>query len=59
VDWDAVRTVDVDSFDELLDAYYARRGWSHDGIPTGGTLAELDLLGAVDDETPVATRPAR
>ncbi|PSP85048.1 aldehyde ferredoxin oxidoreductase [Halobacteriales archaeon QS_1_68_17] len=46
--------VRVDSFAAMLDAYYDARGWSADGVPTRGTLDRLDLLEAVDDETPVA-----
>ena len=28
---------------KLLDAYYAFKGWNHEGVPTGKTLAELKL----------------
>jgi aldehyde:ferredoxin oxidoreductase len=30
-------------FEALLDAYYAARGWTDDGVPTAETLARLDL----------------
>ncbi|MFB6302823.1 MAG: aldehyde ferredoxin oxidoreductase family protein [Haloferacaceae archaeon] len=44
-------------FEAMLDAYYAMRGWSADGIPARGTLARLDLLATADDRTPVADAP--
>lgn len=40
-------------FDDLLDAYYRERGWDEQGIPTRATLERLDLLGTIDDDTPV------
>jgi aldehyde:ferredoxin oxidoreductase len=44
-------------FEATLDRYYAARGWSATGIPARATLERLDLLEAVDDETPVAPTP--
>jgi aldehyde:ferredoxin oxidoreductase len=46
-----------DRFERTLDAYYAARGWSADGIPTRSTLDRLDLLEAVDADTPMAEPP--
>ncbi|WP_458210018.1 aldehyde ferredoxin oxidoreductase family protein [Haladaptatus sp. NG-SE-30] len=51
-------TIDATSFDTLLQQYYARREWSRDGIPTQSLLERLDLRDIVDDETPLAERPA-
>jgi aldehyde:ferredoxin oxidoreductase len=48
------RTVDRSTFDTMLDAYYARRGWGTDGRPTRETLARLGLGAVRDAETPVA-----
>ncbi|MFB6183404.1 MAG: aldehyde ferredoxin oxidoreductase family protein [Haloarculaceae archaeon] len=42
------------AYERLLDAYYAVRGWSDDGVPTAVTLRRLDLLDEVDADTPVA-----
>jgi len=44
-------------FEATLDRYYAARGWSEAGIPAQETLDRLDLLEAVDEETPVASNP--
>ncbi|MFB6175809.1 MAG: aldehyde ferredoxin oxidoreductase C-terminal domain-containing protein, partial [Halobaculum sp.] len=46
--------VERDRFEQMLDDYYATRGWSADGIPTAQTVERLELSEAVDDETPVA-----
>ncbi|CQR52101.1 MULTISPECIES: aldehyde ferredoxin oxidoreductase family protein [Haloferax] len=35
--------VDRDDFDSMLDAYYSRRGWATDGVPTAQTIDRLDL----------------
>ena len=32
-----------DELEEMLDEYYAFRGWSEDGVPTDETLDRLDL----------------
>ncbi|UPV75385.1 aldehyde ferredoxin oxidoreductase [Halorussus limi] len=45
--------IDSVEFEALLSAYYDRRGWDERGRPTRGLLERLDLLDAVDDETPV------
>jgi aldehyde:ferredoxin oxidoreductase len=42
-----------EAFDALLDAYYAARGWTREGLPTEATLRRLDLDDVVDSETPV------
>jgi len=34
---------------KLLDAYYKFKGWDHQGIPTKGTLQELDLAYIAED----------
>ncbi|MFB6206778.1 MAG: aldehyde ferredoxin oxidoreductase C-terminal domain-containing protein, partial [Haloglomus sp.] len=44
-------------FERMLDAYYAARGWSADGIPARETLERLDLYATVDENTPVAETP--
>lgn len=46
-----------DRFEAMLDAYYAARGWSADGIPARETLERLDLQATADEHTPVATAP--
>jgi len=46
------RAIDPDGFETLLDAYYAARGWSPDGLPTPEALARLDLTETRDDATP-------
>jgi benzoyl-CoA reductase subunit BamB len=35
--------------EKLLDAYYKFKGWNNDGIPTQGTLRELDLGYVAED----------
>ena len=47
--------IDPDDFERMLDAYYDARGWDAAGLPTADTLARLDLLDVVDDETPIGT----
>ncbi|MFB6108518.1 MAG: aldehyde ferredoxin oxidoreductase family protein [Haloplanus sp.] len=49
----AGRTVDRESFERMLDAYYAARGWSANGLPTPEAVDRLGLRAAVDDETPL------
>jgi len=50
--------IDPAAFQRTLTAYYARRGWSDDGIPTRALLDRLSLGDVVDEETPVADDPA-
>jgi len=38
-----VMKLDHDKFDKQLDKYYEMRGWNSDGIPTKGSLDQLDL----------------
>jgi aldehyde:ferredoxin oxidoreductase len=45
--------VDRGTFDDMLDAYYAARGWSADGLPTAATVERLGLDDVVDDATPL------
>ncbi|MES3518402.1 MAG: aldehyde ferredoxin oxidoreductase C-terminal domain-containing protein [Natronomonas sp.] len=45
--------VDDATFETLLDAYYARRGWSDRGLPTRKTLSALGLDSVIDDDTPI------
>jgi len=54
----AGRTVDREAFETMLDAYYAARGWSADGLPTAATTDRLGLGSIVDDETPLGSAPA-
>ncbi|WP_435176798.1 aldehyde ferredoxin oxidoreductase family protein [Halorussus sp. AFM4] len=49
----AGEAIDPEAFDALLSTYYDRREWDVRGRPTRDLLARLDLLDAVDDETPV------
>ena len=42
----------------MLDAYYAARGWSVEGVPTAATAERLGLGPVVDDETPLGSVPA-
>ncbi|GAB6860408.1 aldehyde ferredoxin oxidoreductase family protein [Haloplanus litoreus] len=49
----AGRTVDREAFETMLDAYYAARGWSVDGVPTAETAGRLGLASVVDDGTPL------
>jgi aldehyde:ferredoxin oxidoreductase len=49
--------IDAEQFDALLDAYYAARGWNHEGLPTVATLERLDLADVVDGETPIGDPP--
>ena len=52
--------------ENLLDTYYAFKGWNREGIPTGASLRELDLDYVAEDfvrrgildENDVATAPA-
>lgn len=50
--------IDPATFDDLLDRYYAARGWSDEGVPTAACLDRLDLRRVVDDATPTAARAA-
>ena len=49
--------LDAGAFEEALERYYAARGWGADGRPSRARLAELGLLGTVDDDTPTAEEP--
>jgi aldehyde:ferredoxin oxidoreductase len=49
----AGRAVDREAFESMLDAYYAARGWSADGLPTPETVARRGLEGVVDAATPL------
>jgi aldehyde:ferredoxin oxidoreductase len=55
----AGRTVDREAFEAMLDAYYAARGWSTEGLPTAETVDRLGLGPVVDGETPLGSAPAR
>jgi len=48
--------IDPESFDRLLDRYYAARGWGPTGLPTAATVDRLGLAGVVDDATPLDDR---
>jgi aldehyde:ferredoxin oxidoreductase len=54
----AGRAVDREAFEAMLDAYYAARGWSAEGLPTAETVDRLGLGPVVDDETPLGSAPA-
>jgi aldehyde:ferredoxin oxidoreductase len=54
----AGRTIDLDRFETMLDAYYARRGWGPGGRPTRGLVERCGLDAAVDSATPLAGIPA-
>jgi aldehyde:ferredoxin oxidoreductase len=47
--------LDANLFEEMRGAYYATRDWNEWGYPTRETLDRLDLLGVVDEETPVGS----
>jgi aldehyde:ferredoxin oxidoreductase len=49
--------LDPVTFERTLECYYAARGWGTDGRPSRERLAALDLLGTVDEHTPVAEEP--
>jgi aldehyde:ferredoxin oxidoreductase len=51
----AGRRIDPDGFEQLLDAYYASRGWGSDGLPTTTTVSRLGLADVVDAETPLSS----
>ncbi|WP_251329265.1 aldehyde ferredoxin oxidoreductase family protein [Haloplanus pelagicus] len=53
----AGRTVDREAFETMLDAYYAARGWSADGVPTAETVERLGLGSVVDAGTPLGDAP--
>ncbi|WP_336001068.1 aldehyde ferredoxin oxidoreductase family protein [Halorientalis halophila] len=53
VDAATAQPVDPATFERMLDAYYEMRGWDTEGRPTVETLARLDLLDTVDEETPI------
>ncbi|RLM53849.1 aldehyde ferredoxin oxidoreductase [Halobellus sp. Atlit-31R] len=48
------RAIDSTWFERLRRRYYAARGWSAEGVPTGALLDRLDLRDVVDGDTPVA-----
>ena len=48
--------IDIETFDGLLDRYYAARGWGSNGLPTAATVERLGLTGVVDDATPLDDR---
>jgi len=50
-------TVDVATFEAMLEAYYRRRGWGANGRPTRETVDRLGLAEAVDADTPLAEAP--
>jgi len=54
----AGRTVDREAFETMLDAYYAARGWSADGVPAAETVERLGLAPVADDETPLGAAAA-
>jgi len=53
---DGTSGVDTETFDRLLDRYYAARGWGDCGLPTPRTLERVGLAGVVDDATPLDER---
>jgi aldehyde:ferredoxin oxidoreductase len=50
--------IDPDEFDRLRTRYYAAREWGTDGRPSRELCERLDLIDAVDDDTPLAETPA-
>jgi aldehyde:ferredoxin oxidoreductase len=54
----AGRSIDRGTFEAMLDAYYAARGWSTDGLPTAETVSRLDLGDVADDATPLGDEAA-
>lgn len=51
----AGRRIDPEGFEQLLDGYYAARGWGNDGLPTAATLSRLGLDDVVDADTPLSS----
>ncbi|WP_128905068.1 aldehyde ferredoxin oxidoreductase family protein [Halorubrum amylolyticum] len=47
--------LDPDAFEELLDRYYAYRGWDREGRPTARLLDRLGLADLPDGATPVGS----
>ncbi|ELZ85486.1 aldehyde ferredoxin oxidoreductase [Haloferax gibbonsii ATCC 33959] len=45
--------VERDEFDSMLDAYYRRRGWNENGVPTTRTIDRLDLTELTEDFDPL------
>ena len=40
--------LDLERYNVMLDDYYERRGWSHNGVPTKATLEKLGLADAAE-----------
>jgi aldehyde:ferredoxin oxidoreductase len=38
--------LDLEQYDVMLDAYYEKRGWSHNGVPKKETMERLGLMEA-------------
>jgi len=47
--------LDPDAFEDLLDRYYAHRGWDREGRPTARLLDRLGLADLPDAATPVGS----
>lgn len=43
------RTKLLEEIDQVLDEYYALRGWNYRGIPKKGTLTRLGLQELIED----------
>jgi len=41
--------IDGEKYDEMLNEYYALRGWTSDGVPTQAKLKELGLNSVADE----------
>jgi len=50
------RQLDAETFEAMLDAYYAVRGWDGEGRPTRATLDAVGLADVVDEATPTGSR---
>ncbi|WP_327053683.1 aldehyde ferredoxin oxidoreductase family protein [Halomicrococcus gelatinilyticus] len=48
--------LDAETFEAMLDAYYAVRGWDAAGRPTRATLEAVGLADVVDEATPTGSR---
>ncbi|WP_433632913.1 aldehyde ferredoxin oxidoreductase family protein [Halomicrococcus sp. NG-SE-24] len=48
--------LDAETFETMLDAYYAVRGWDAEGRPTGGTLKTVGLDAGIEEATGTGSR---
>jgi aldehyde:ferredoxin oxidoreductase len=49
--------LDLEQYNVMLDAYYEKRGWNHNGIPEKETLEQLGLMEAAKQLYPKPLKP--